>query len=438
VTGSRHALARVLALALLARGAGAAPAERVSQAAPARPASCLAVAAGSSLDAAIAAAPEGASLCLAPGDYTGPVQVTRRLTLWGPREAVIRSQGSGTTVALDAAGSALQGLAVDGSGGRFDLLDAAVRVGADGVRVEGVAIRDALFGVLADRCRGLVLRGNEITGRPEVPLGLRGDGIRLWEVRDSQVESNRLADSRDMVVWYSPGNRIAHNSVLRGRYGTHFMYSHANVVEDNRYEQNVVGIFVMYSRDVVVRNNLVLRSAGAAGMGFGAKDSVGLVVEGNAFLGNRTGAYIDTSAFSPGEVNLFERNAFRLGEVGIELHAGAAVDRFVGNSFRDNDVEVAVEGRGDARAAEWRGNDWGDYAGYDLDGDGIGDLPYELRSLSSELAARVPALAFFRGAPAFWLVELIGRVVPLLEPQVLLVDPAPRMAALAPGIPDAD
>ena len=38
-----------------------------------------------------------------------------------------------------------------------------------------------------------------------------------------------------------------------------------------------------------------------------------------------------------------------------------------------------------------------EHAGFDLDGDGIGDLPYELRSLTAQLAARHPALAFFRG-----------------------------------------
>ena len=48
----------------------------------------------------------------------------------------------------------------------------------------------------------------------------------------------------------------------------------------------------------------------------------------------------------------------------------------------------------------WEGNDFDDYAGYDLDRDGYGDLPYELRSLSGALVSQHPALAFFRGAPA--------------------------------------
>jgi nitrous oxidase accessory protein len=416
---------------VLALGTGSAEAGAAPLPAPARPDGCLEVATGAALREAIATAAEGSALCLAPGEYEGPVQVERRLVLWGPREAVIRSHGTGTTVALSAAGSELLGLGVDGSGGRFDRLDAAIHVTADDVRVEGVRVRGALFGVLADRCRRLLLRGNLVEGQPGSALGLRGDGVRLWEVRDSRIEQNELRDSRDMVIWYSPGNRIEDNRILRGRYGTHFMYSHGNVVEWNRYEENVVGIFVMYSRDVVVRDNVVVRSAGSAGMGLGAKDPGRLEVVGNRFVGNRIGAYIDSSAPAPGESNRFEGNEFRLGEVGVDLHGIASGNLFLGNRFRDNRVQVSVEGRGDAQAAEWLGNEYDDYAGYDLDGDGVGDLPYELRSLTSELVARAPALAFFRGAPAMWLVELVGRVVPLLRPRTLLVDAAPRLRAVS-------
>lgn len=423
-------LAPALALGLLAaRGGALAPASDAGPPAPLRPRECIEVAAGASLERALGGAAEGAALCLAPGSYAGPLRVTRRATVWGPREAVIRSQGEGTTLSLEAAGSQLLGLTIDGSGGRFDRLDAAIRVAADDVRVEGVAVRGALFGVLADRCRGLALRDNEIDGRTGAALGLRGDGVRLWEVRESQVVGNTLRDGRDMVVWYSPGNRIEGNTVVRGRYGTHLMYSHGSVVEANRYEQNVVGIFVMYSRDVAVRRNLVLRSSGAAGIGLGSKDSTRLDVEGNRFVGNRTGLFLDSSAPVAGETSLFADNEFRLGGVGIALRGIASGNRFRGNRLRDNEVQVSVEGRGDAQAAEWLGNEYDDYAGYDLDGDGVGDLPYELHSLSGELVAREPALSFFRGAPAMWLVERIGRVVPLLTPHTLLVDPAPRLSA---------
>ncbi len=273
------------------------------------------------------------------------------------------------------------------------------------------------------------IRGNEIHGHPDKVLGLRGDGVRLWEVRESTVEHNRVTDSRDVVVWYSPGNRIAHNTVERGRYGTHFMYSHDNDVEANRYIANVVGIFVMYSRGIRIRDNLLARSSGAAGVGLGAKESGNLVVERNRFVANQTGLYLDTSPLDLTAQNRFERNVFRLCDTAIAFHSGVARNGFEDNVFADNRTQVRVDGRGDALDADWQRNWFDDYAGYDLDGDGFGDLPYELRSLSEEWIARYPALAFFRGSPALGLVELVGRVVPIFAPRTLRVDPQPRMRA---------
>ncbi len=398
-----------------------------------RPAGCRPVAAGSDLQVLLDAAEPGAALCLAPGAFPGPLRVRRRVALFGPREAVIRSGGSGTTITLEARGAALLGLRVEGSGGRFDLLDAAVRITADEVRVEGVAIRGALFGLEARQARGLLLRGNEIEGDPGRPLGLRGDAIRLWEVRESRVEDNRVRDARDVVIWYSPGNRIAGNEISGGRYGTHFMYSHENAAEENRYVGNVVGIYAMYSRGLVIRRNLVARSAGAAGVGLGFKEAGSLAVLGNQLLANTVGVYLDASPLDPRDVNRFEDNAFRLGDAGVVFAGSAGGNRFLGNQFRDNRVQVRVEGRGAAQDAEWRGNAFDDYAGYDLDGDGRGDVPYELRSLAGELAAREPGIAFFRGTAALGLVELVGRLVPLFRPQTLLVDPEPRLRAHPPG-----
>ena len=54
---------------------------------------------------------------------------------------------------LEGEGAALLGLTVDGSGGRFELLDAAVHVSGEGGRVEGVLIRNAVFGILVERAQ---------------------------------------------------------------------------------------------------------------------------------------------------------------------------------------------------------------------------------------------------------------------------------------------
>lgn len=391
------------------------------------PSPCSTVPAGSDLQALLETAADGAAFCLAPGSHSGPLRITRRVTISGPREAVVRASGVGSTISLEADGAVLEGISVDGSGGRFDLLDAAVRIAADEVRVEGVAVRNALFGILANRASRLVIRGNEVDGNPAKALGMRGDAIRLWEVRDSLVEGNHTRDARDLVVWYSPGNRLFRNVVERGRYGIHFMYSHDNVATDNRMIANVVGIFAMYSRNLRIERNLMARATGAAGMGLGAKESGNLQIRENAIVENSVCIHLDNSPLQPEEWNMFAENDVRGCDVGLSFQGIAERNRFTGNRFGDNDVQVRIEGGGDARAAEFSGNDWGDYAGYDLDGDGVGDLPYELRSLAGDLSTRNPQLRLFRGSPAMWLVEIVGRVVPLFRPTTILVDPEPRL-----------
>jgi nitrous oxidase accessory protein len=327
---------------------------------------------------------------------------------------------------------------VDGSGGRYDLLDAAVHVSGRGARVEGVRVRNAVFGILVERASGATVRGNRVDGDAGQALGLRGDGIRLWEAYDSVVEDNRLADSRDVVLWYASRNRVTRNRIEGGRYGAHLMYSHGNQIVGNRFVGNVTGLFVMYSRGVEIRDNLFADSGGAAGMGLGLKESGDLRVLGNLFVHNTIGVYVDTSPLWPDDRNRFEGNLFRLNGVAVSFLGRAAGNEFRGNGFRDNQLQVQVDGRGDARQAAWRSNQFDDYAGYDLDGDGAGDVPYELRNLTSDLVAEAPALAFFRGTPAFALAEAIGRIVPLFEPRLVLSDPAPRMTRVEWEGPGAD
>ena len=189
------------------------------------------VPAGAGLQMAIDSARQGAVLCLVPGSYRGPVVIYRRLTLWGPPDAVVVSDGEGTTIRALADGAVLQGFAVRGSGRRYDKMDAAVYVHGSHVEVRDLAVARALFGIVVEQSDSVTIAGNHVVGLAELPVGIRGDGIRLWEVRHSDVVGNRLEDSRDILVWYSPDDRIIDNTVVRSRYGTHFMYSDGSSVD---------------------------------------------------------------------------------------------------------------------------------------------------------------------------------------------------------------
>ncbi len=386
---------------------------------------------GTSLQPILDASPAGAVLWLAPGTYAGPVRITKALTLWGPAAAVVRSGGSGTTVQVLSDSVALLGFSVDGSGRRADLLDGAVFVRGSDVRVEGLHIRDALFGISVEKSARVRVVDNEIIGTPEDEVGLRGDAVRFWETRDSLIEGNRVSHSRDMVVWYSPRNRVLRNMAVGGRYGTHFMYSHDSEVRGNRYLGNLVGVFIMYSRNVAVADNLMALSDPTGGLGLGIKESGNLTVTGNRFVRNQSGVYLDTSPLQRGDSNVFARNTFAFCEAGVAFHSSESRNAFRENDFTGNRMPVRVEGGGDATGVAWERNYFDDYQGYDLDGDGTGDVPYEARSLSGQLASAHEELAFFRGTPALGLLDAASRFLPLLTPKLLFADAAPRMSPRA-------
>lgn len=398
---------------------------------PPPPAAGLEVRPDESLQGVLQALPAGAEVRLGAGIHRGPLRLTRRVTIWGPPEAVVLSAGTGTTVEVLADGVSLLGFTVEGSGRRFDTTDAAIRVVADDVRVEGLHVRDALFGVTVEDARRVSVRGNVIAGTGERDLGLRGDAVRFWEVRDSEIVDNLVTDSRDVVVWYSPGNLVSGNFVESGRYGTHFMYSHRNTAAGNTYLGNLVGIFVMYSDTVTVRDNRMAYADPAGGMGLGVKESGELRVVDNVLLGNHDGIYLDASPLQRGHRNDFERNSLLFCETGVAFHRSGANSRFAGNEFRGCGSPARIDGGGDAMMTAWLGNSFDDYQGYDLDRDGVGDVPYELHRLSDQITAVREDLKFFRGTPALALLDLVGRVVPLLAPRILLRDPSPRFGGAA-------
>ena len=425
---------RSLALVAIAAGTACSPASGMIDASGERspidaPTACTHVAPGASVQAALDD-PSISVVCLDAGRYQGPLRLARAVTLWGPRDAIIA--GVGTIVDVTAPGAAVLGMTIDGTGGRFDLLDGAVRLAASDTRVEGVRVINAVFGILVERSSRIRIVNNHILGSRDPSTGLRGDTIRMWETRDSLVEGNTIEDGRDLVVWYSRNNTIANNVVLRARYALHFMYSHDNTVRGNRMIGTVVGVFVMYSRGVHIVDNVIANAAGAAGMAIGLKDSGNIEVLDNRLIHDTVGIYVDSSPMQNGDRVVIARNVIRLDETGIAFHASAKNLEVRDNDLADNTTQVRVDGGGNAMGVTWSGNYFDDYAGYDLDDDGVGDVPYELRSLSNQLISTTPNLALLRGTPALALVDAATHLDPLYQPAPVLIDRAPKLTSRWP------
>jgi nitrous oxidase accessory protein len=293
-----------------------------------------------------------------------------------------------------------------------------------------------LFGIYLKDAPGSVVRNNTIQGK-DLEMGVRGDGLRLWYSAGSLVEGNHVSDSRDMIVWFSPDTVVRGNTVERSRYGLHFMVNEDNLAEQNVLRDNSVGIYLMYGDRYTVRNNLLYNNRGQSGYGLALKDVNDVIVEGNYIVGNRVGVYNDNSPINPGAAARFAGNLLAYNDIGLDYLPLVQRNTFSNNVFQENGAQVSIAGQGELKGNAWsqdgRGNYWSDYAGFDANGDQVGDLPYRSISLYENLLETHPELRLFQLSPATDAIDLAARAFPIFQPRPNMADDSPLMST--PDLP---
>ena len=112
--------------------------------------------------------------------------------------------------------------------------------------------------------------------------------------------------------------------------------------------------------------------------------------------------------------------------VGVHLSAGSTRNVVEGNDFIGNREQVRYVGARDERWGVESGNHWANYLGWDRDGNGVGDVPYEANDMVDRLSWRYPSMKLLLASPAVQALRLVGQQFPILRvPSV--VDPKPRM-----------
>jgi len=370
------------------------------------------------------AAPAGSTLKPPAGVYAGPVVIDKPLLIDGSAGVVIDGGGKGTVLVMEGGDSTLRDIRLTNSGDSHDSDDACLNLRRDRNTVENVTIDNCLFGIDLKLAHHNVVRNNRISSKVR-DLGTRGDGLRLWYSHNNRIEANRIIDSRDMVAWYSNDNAFVDNVGRRSRYSIHFMFAARNLVEGNRFYDNAVGVYVMYSGGGIIRNNVFSHATGATGMAIGFKEASDVTVEGNEIIYCGTGITSDISPFEPGSKLIIRNNRIAFNVIGMRFVSDREGHVIEGNTFEGNMTHVAVDGAAGATSNRWQGNYWDDYQGFDRDGDNVGDRPYELYAYADQIWMDFPAARFFRNSPVMESLDFLERLAPFSTPVLILKDEKP-------------
>ena len=387
------------------------------------------IASANVLQDAIDNAPAGSILKLPAGVYKGSIVINKPLTIIGKEDGVIiDGEGNGTVIKTIGSYITLKNLKIINSGDLHHQLDAAVAMEkGKHCEVSDCVIDDCLFGLDLQMISNSIISNNTITSK-DLDLGLRGDGLRLWYSNDNLVKKNSLIKSRDMVVWYSHGNIIEENHGEWCRYSLHFMYAGKNWVRNNTYQYNSVGIFFMYSNDTIATGNVVKSSLGATGMGIGLKDVSNFTIENNTVIYCAQGIYIDRSPFEPDTNNWIIGNKILYNSEAIHFHSLSENNIIKDNKIMGNIEDIVNDSRGSkTNDNEIVANYWDNYAGFDRDGDNIGDTPHRVYQYADQLWVYNPDVKFFYGSPVITLLNFLAKLAPFSKPLFLLEDEKPKV-----------
>jgi nitrous oxidase accessory protein len=292
------------------------------------------------------------------------------------------------------------------------------------VQIRNNLLYDNFFGIYIQYGAHCKIENNKIVafGKEEQQIG---NGIHCWKSDSLLIIGNQISGHRDGIYFEFVTQSVIWRNISQGniRYGLHFMFSNSDAYYTNVFRNNGAGVAVMFTKDVKMANNTFVENWGDAAYGLLLKEISDTWIYGNRFLNNTTGILMEGT----NRIQVYH-NAFYGNGWGLKIQASCMDNVLHHNNFSGNTFDVATNGS--LVLNTFFQNFWDKYEGYDLNKDGIGDVPFHPLSLFSVLVEQNPPLMFLYRSFIISLLDKSEKVMPSLTPDNFQ-DSQPRMHSLS-------
>ncbi|WP_457615450.1 nitrous oxide reductase family maturation protein NosD [Lutibacter sp.] len=376
----------------------------------------------STIKEAISIAQKGDTIFIKKGLYKEQnIIIDKPLSLIGEEGAVIDGGEVGVILVFETDNFTISGLKIINVGISYTKDHAAIKVvKANNFVIENCVLENVFFGILIEKSKKGIIRNNKVSSDNKNEAS-SGNGIHIWNGNQMEIYKNELFGLRDGIYFEFVKNskiyeNISHDNI---RYGLHFMFSNKNVYHHNEFRNNGAGVAVMFSKFIVMHHNKFRLNWGSASYGLLLKEIYDAEIYNNLFEENTIGINGEGSTRINYTNNTFSRNGWA-----VKITGACYKNIFKKNNFLHNSLDLSYNSKINDNLFE--NNYWSEYNGYDLDKDGIGDVPYRPVKLFSYVVNKTPEALVLLRSLFVDIINFSEKVSPVFTPDNL-VDNKPLM-----------
>ncbi len=376
-----------------------------------------------SLKQAIAISNSGDTIIVSHGIYNeSNLLIDKSLTLIGKDYPVIDAQfRSGIFTIMKARRTFIKGFQLQNVKVSYvnDLAAISI-VNSNGCVIENNKLNKAYYGVHVSKSDSCYIGHNVLVANAKKESAA-GNGIHLWYCKNALIEGNTIRGHRDGIYLEFVENSLIKNntSTRQIRYGLHFMFSHNNEFFKNTFQDNGAGVAVMYSKKIKMYENKFFDNWSSISTGLLLKEISDGFIERNSFKKNTTAIYMEGCNRNNIMNNNFIENGWAL-----KILGNCEDNRILKNNFISNTFEVVTNSSRNVNIFE--NNYWSKYNGYDLNKDGVGDVPHSPITLFSYMLEQIPPSIVLLRSLFIDLLNLAEKITPVITP-VDFKDASPKM-----------